>query len=76
MPENGFPVEDKALFVRRLNEALIECGAGRYGSLRRDPMEYFEAEGREYVRRGHQTVSVTYDSLPAMMHDIWAAGIV
>lgn len=26
MPEIGFPVEDKALFVRRINEALIECG--------------------------------------------------
>ena len=30
MPENDYRVEDKALFVRRINEALIECGNGRY----------------------------------------------
>lgn len=75
MPENDFPVEDKALFVRRLNEALIECGAGRYDWLRETPMEYVRQGAREYVRCGHRTAGVSMDSLPAMMGDIHGQGI-
>lgn len=75
MPENDFPVEDKALFVRRINEDLIECGAGRYDYLRKTPMEYFVEENREYVRCGHRTASVDLDSLPAVMGDIYRQGI-
>ena len=75
MPENDFPVEDKALFVRRINEALIECGAGRYDYLREAPMRYVRDGDREYVTCGHRRAGVGMDSLPAMMHDIWAAGL-
>lgn len=72
MPENNFPVEDKALFVRRINEALIECGAGRYDYLRATPMEYVEEGFREYVTLRDERVSVFMDSLPAMLFDIRA----
>ena len=37
MPE--IEVEDKALFVRRINEALIECGAGGDDNLHETPKE-------------------------------------
>lgn len=70
MPETGFPVEDKALFVRRLNDALVECGAGRYGFLRATPMEYVREGDREYVACGHRRACVSMDSLSAMMADI------
>lgn len=70
MPE--IEVEDKALFVRRLNEALIECGAGRYDYLRETPMEYVEEGFREYVTLRDERVSVFMDSLPAMLFDIRA----
>lgn len=73
MPE--IEVEDKALFVRRLNEALIEYGAGRYDYLRETPMEYVREGAREYVRCGHRTAGVSMDSLPAMMGDIHGQGI-
>ena len=73
MPE--IEVEDKALFVRRINEALIECGAGRYDYLRETPMEYVREGAREYVRCGHRTAGVSMDSLPAMMGDIHEQGI-
>lgn len=73
MPE--IEVEDKALFVRRLNEALIECEAGRYDYLRETPMEYVRQGAREYVRCGHRTAGVSMDSLPAMMGDIYKQGI-
>ncbi|WP_461185960.1 hypothetical protein [Adlercreutzia sp. CNCM I-6216] len=70
MPEIGFPVEDKALFVRRINEALIECGAGRYDWLRETPMEYVREGASEFVECGCRRAFVTIDSLPAMMGDI------
>lgn len=70
MPGNDFPVEDKELFVRRINEALIECGAGRYDYLRETPMEYVREGDREYVTCCHRTARVSVDSLPAMMGDI------
>lgn len=69
MPE--IEVEDKALFVRRINEALIECGAGRYDYLRETPMEYVREGARESVKCGHRTAGVDGDSLPAMMSDIY-----
>lgn len=68
MPE--IEVEDKALFVRRLNEALIECGAGRYDYLRETPMEYVRDGADEFVECGCRRAGVTMDSLPAMMGDI------
>ncbi|MCU7584552.1 hypothetical protein N1614_04210 [Adlercreutzia muris] len=71
MPETGFPVEDKALFVRRLNDALVECGAERYDYLRETPMEYVREGDREYVACGHRRACVTMDSLPAMMADVY-----
>lgn len=76
MPENDFPVEDKALFVRRINEALIECGAGRYDYLREAPMRYVRDGVREFVigRAGYASVSL--DSLPAMMRDIAEQGVI
>lgn len=73
MPE--IEVEDKALFVRRLNEALIECGAGRYDWLRETPMEYVREGAREFVACGHRRASVTMDSLPAVMADIYKQGV-
>lgn len=76
MPEIGFPVEDKALFVRRINEALIECGAGRYDWLRETPMEYVREGASEYVTCCHRTACVSVDSLPAMMSDIHSQGVI
>lgn len=72
MPENNYRVEDKALFVRRINEALIECGGGRYNYLCATPMEYVEEGFREYVTLRDERVSVFMDSLPAMLFDIRA----
>lgn len=72
MPENNYRVEDKALFVRRINEALIECGNGRYDYLRATPMEYVEEGFSEYVTLRDERVSVFMDSLPAMLFDIRA----
>lgn len=72
MPENDYRVEDKALFVRRINEALIECGGGRYDYLHATPMEYVEEGFREYVTLRDERVSVFMDSLPAMLFDIRA----
>lgn len=71
MPENDFPVEDKALFVRRINDALVECGAERYDYLLVTPLEYVREGDREYVACGHRRAFVSMDSLPAMMSDIY-----
>lgn len=66
--------EDKRLFVQRLNEALIECGNGRYDYLKDEPMEYqCEGEGWnkvETVSQGGNQANVTFDSLTAIMKDI------
>lgn len=63
-------MEDKELFVKRVNDALIECGDGRYDRLMDMPMRY-EREGRsETVSDGYGTVSVAMDSLPAMLADM------
>lgn len=70
------PVEDKALFVSMLNEALIECGGDRYDYLRDTPMEYVRDGSREYVVCGYRRASVSLDSLPAMMADIYRQGVV
>lgn len=65
--------EDKALFVRRINDALVECGAGRYDDLIADPLVY-EAldDGCEVVsRRGcWRACNVSCDSLTALMADV------
>lgn len=62
--------ENKALFVQRLNEALIECGGGRYNSLIEDPMIYEDDGTCEYVKRTSHMANVTMDSLAAMLGDI------
>ena len=63
-------MENKELFVKRVNDALIECGDGRYDRLESEPMRY-EREGRkETVSDGYGTVSVAMDSLPAMLADM------
>lgn len=71
-----FPVEDKARFVAMLNDALVECGAGRYDYLRETPLEYVREGRREFVACGHRRACVTMDSLPAMMADIYRQGVV
>ena len=73
--------EDKALFVQRLNEALVECGAHRYDSLISDPLVYEASEDGSdehvYVRSApYRKANVHTDSLPAMLHDIYMAGLV
>lgn len=63
-------MEDKELFVKRVNDALVECGDGRYDRLMDMPMRY-EREGyKETVSDGCGTVSVAMDSLPAMLADM------
>ena len=76
MPSPDFPVEDKARFVAMLNDALVECGAGRYDYLRETPMEYVRDGATERVVCGHRHAGVTADSLPAMMADIYRQGVV
>lgn len=71
-------LEDKALFVQRLTEALIECGAGRYDWLREHPLVYEASDGGEHVWcRGleYRRANVRADSLPAMMGDIHSQGL-
>lgn len=67
-------VENKALFVQRINEALIECGAHRYDYLAETPMVYeVDEHGEEWVRiegMDYKRASVNIDSLPALMTDI------
>lgn len=63
-------MENKELFVKRVNDALVECGDGRYDRLESEPMRY-EREGyEETVSDGYGTVSVAMDSLPAMLADM------
>lgn len=63
-------MENKELFVKRVNDALVECGDGRYDRLMDMPMRY-EREGyKETVSDGYGAVSVAMDSLPAMMADM------
>ena len=75
MPDNNIPVEDKALFVRRVNDALVECGAERYDYLLETPLEYVREGDREYVACGHRRACVSMDSMPAMMSDIHRQGL-
>lgn len=67
---NDEELEDKALFVKRVNDALIECDSGRYDYLRETPLEYVRDGAQEFVTCGHRRADVTGDSLPAMMSDI------
>lgn len=74
-------IENKALFVTRLNQALIECGAGRYDFLISAPLQYqkrriADADGYikavdEVVIQNGKCTSVWGDSLTAMMSDIY-----
>ena len=64
-------MEDKRLFVQRINEALVECGDGRYDYLRDMPLTYVRSEcGAECVTNGITRVNVGGDSLPALMKEI------
>ena len=63
--------EDKELFVQRLNEALIECGAGRYGYLACEPLRYERVGANERVYQGDKTANVSMDSLTALMSDVY-----
>lgn len=75
MPE----YEDKALFCKRLTEALIECGAGRYDWLKQHPLVYREdANGDEHVWCAgleYRKANVCGDSLTAMAVDIHRQGV-
>ena len=65
--------EDKQLFVRRINDALVECGAGRYDDLIADPIVYEVLDdGSEVVSRSGcwRACNVSCDSLTALMADI------
>lgn len=63
--------EDKALFVRRLNDALIECGAGRYDRLVDTPLTYEKRGSNEIVACGGRVAAVTGDSLTALAVDVF-----
>lgn len=63
--------EDKELFVRRLNEALIECGAGRYDFLADTPMVYEDRAFEESVELRGAKARVTGDSLTALAIDVF-----
>lgn len=64
-------MENKKLFIERLNAALIECGDGRYSRLKTEPMQYQQTEsGVEFVSNGKIRVPVGGDSLKALMRDI------
>lgn len=62
--------EDKALFVQRLNEALIECGARRYDYLIDEPLTYERVGANERVRQGDKEANISMDSLTALMCDV------
>ena len=62
-------MENKELFARRLSEALVECGGGRYRDLAERPLSYGRRGGLESVSARGMRVDVTCDSLPAMMRD-------
>lgn len=63
-------MENKELFVKRVNDALVECGDGRYDRLQGEPMRYVREGSEETVSDGYGAVSVAMDSLPAMMADM------
>lgn len=63
-------MENKELFVKRVNDALVECGDGRYDRLESEPMRYVREGYKETVSDGCGTVSVAMDSLPAMLADM------
>lgn len=59
-------MENKELFVQRLNEALIECGDGRYDFLADTPMVYEDCICSESVELRGAKAIVTGDSLTAL----------
>lgn len=59
-------MENKELFVQRLNEALIECGDGRYDFLADTPMVYEDCIYSESVELRGAKAIVTGDSLTAL----------
>ena len=63
-------MENKELFVKRVNDALVECGDGRYDRLESEPMRYVREGRKETVSDGYGTASVAMDSLPAMLADM------
>lgn len=67
-------VEDKALFVQRINEALVAFVAHRYDYLAETPMVYeVDERGDEWVSIDGvecKRANVSIDSLSALMGDI------
>lgn len=63
-------MENKELFVKRVNDALVECGNGRYDRLMDMPMRYVREGSKETVSDGYGAVNVAMDSLPAMLADM------
>lgn len=74
--------ENKEGFIRDLNNLLIKHGAGRYDYLKDTPMEYTKIVSPtggvvgEIVTCCGRSANVNIDSLPAMMADIYAQGVI
>lgn len=72
-------MENKALFIKRVNDALIECGDGRYDHLDDNPLEYVRVGSEELVHvKGseNKSVCVTGDSLTGMLHDVLDGAVI
>ena len=67
-------MEDKKRFIEMIQDALIECGDGRYDWLDSKPLVYSDNKyGREEfveLEGTNSRVCVTGDSLVAIMEDI------
>ena len=63
-------MENKTEFVERINNALIECGDGRYDFLAETPLCYDNLEEIVFIQGRYPAVNVYGDSLTAMMKDI------
>ena len=62
--------ENKDRFVQRLNDALVECGDGRYDYLIDAPLRYEQVGANELVIQGSKVADVTADSLAALACDV------
>ena len=62
--------ENKEQFVRRMCEALAECGDGRYDYLIDAPLRYERVGANELVFQGSKVADVTADSLAALACDV------
>ena len=62
--------ENKEQFVRRLCDALVECGDGRYDYLIDAPLQYERVGANELVLQGSKVADVTAESLAALACDV------